>query len=178
MSKVKDCGIDVRKSKLRASLRRKETEKKRIQRLKGANDLSGRFYVHRGYQIIDEKLCGKEYEKVYIPDQYIRRGHYEKVTRTVNILNPLTGRNEEKTYWNYVWIDDGVEFVKAHYERRSIGWKYKPLKRKRVKRINSNRKSSRRLAERIVRSKLRNIDENDASYNGNAYKKFVSWFFD
>ena len=74
MSKVKT-DLGIRKNKLKRSLRRMESKRKKMERIFMAKEKRYRFMV--GYYVRKEKPIG-HYEWVTIPERQEWKGHFEK----------------------------------------------------------------------------------------------------
>lgn len=160
MSKVKTIP-GVRKSKLIASLRRKETALKKKDRFKKA--ANGEYAYARGYWVKDEKYVG-HIAIDHIPAHVEEKQEYRYIT--IKYINN-NGEISEKTY-RMPFVTER-KFIPAHDRKRRYGGEYVKIP-ERLRRANSTniQKYCKKLTARKVRRKP--LEE---VYDNSSYKRLV-----
>ncbi len=160
MSKVKTIP-GVRKSKLIASLRRKETALKKKDRFKKA--ANGEYSYARGYWVKDSKYVGHIVID-HIPEQVEEKTEYKYITiKSLDVNGEIT----EKIYRVPVITERKV--IPAHDRKRHYGGEYVEIP-KRLRRANSTniQKYCKKLTARKVRRKP--VEE---VFDNSSYKRLV-----
>jgi len=167
MSKVKAIP-GVKKSKLIASLRRKETALKKKDRFKKA--ANGEYAYARGYWVKDRKYVG-HIAIDHIPEQVEEKKEYRYIT--IKYIDD-NGEISEKTYRMPFVTERKV--IPAHDRKRHYGGEYVEIP-KRLRRANSTniQKYGKKLTARKVRHKP--VEE---VYDYSSYKRLIdlAWMID
>ena len=163
MSKVKtDFGI--RKNKLKRSLRRMESKRKKQERIFMAKEKRYRFMV--GYYVRNEKSIG-EYQMVTIPERQEWKGHFE--TRIEKMVTP----DGELSIVKYpVFVKDELVTIPEKRVKRRIHVSFEPIPDRPV-RINTGMKKYRKMAQRKLRRNHKLTD-----YQGSDYKKVAEVYWE
>lgn len=166
MSKVKGEIFDIQKTKLRHNLRRVESKKK--ERIRRKNYDSNVYGYGTGYFVDTYKRIGI-YNIELVPEQKV---DMVNTYWTNEIFHNIDGTTYTKPIFHREVI--GTKIIPAHYKRRLIRYEYDDNYNV-LKKCNSKIKPYRKEAERIVRSKLKNLDIFVSK--GSSYKKLaeVQW---
>lgn len=166
MSKVKTIP-GVKKSKLIASLRRKETAKKKRDRIANADAYVYRY--GRGYWVRDEKRIG-HYEIVEVPErtEVVREYNYKRI-KFINADNEV----EEK----WIRIPTLIEkVIPARRYKACVGSEYIPVPAvpRRINTSKIQKFAKKQTARKVRRKPLEEVYENSS------YKRLIdlAWMID
>lgn len=163
MSKVKtDFGI--RKNKLKRSLRRMESKRKKQERIFMAKEKRYRFMV--GYYVRKEKPIG-HYEWVTIPERTEWKGHFEKRIKKIENMDGTFDYVEFPVY-----VKDKLVTIPAKMVWTKVNTHYENIPEMPI-RINTGMKKYRKMAQRKLRRNHKLTD-----YQGSDYKKVAEVYWE
>ena len=163
MSKVKT-DLGIRKNKLKRSLRRMESKRKKMERISFAKDRRYRFMV--GYYVRDEKAIS-EYRMVTIPERQEWRGHFE--TRIEEMINSDGNLSIVKYP---IFVKDKLVTIPEKTVRKRVHVSFEPIPERPI-RINTGMKKYRKMAQRKLRR-----NHKLTIFQGSDYKKVAEVYWD